>query len=92
MSMNNVNGKIGEAALLGGVTGMLKQAVSSNEIYEKGKTFNSIFQLQKNVSDNKIEMPDSMSLPLPNEVIETTDTFTFEGKSHETKYKLNIKQ
>lgn len=89
MSMNNVNGKISEAAIHGLAGGLMGQV---KELRMEGKKSDSIFSQQKNVSDNKIEMPDSMSLPLPNEVIETTDTFTFEGKSHETKYKLNIKQ
>ena len=94
MSMNNVNGKIGEVALLGGVTGMLKQALSLdelNEIHAKGKTYDSIFKQQKDVSDNKIQMPAPMSLPFTDEV-EITDTFTFDGQSYETKHKLNIKQ
>lgn len=83
MSMNNVNGQIVKAAVLGGVTGMLKQALSLNELNEihaKGKTYDSIFKQQKDVSDNKIQMPAPMSLPFSDEV-EITDTFTFDGQS-----------
>ncbi len=96
MSMNNVNGKISEAALLGGITGGLNESGVLKGIHTEVRKPDSIFSLQKNNSDNKIGVqPENINadqIALPEQIIETVDRFTVEGESYETKHKLNIKQ
>ena len=96
MSMNNVNGKISEGALLGGITGGLNESGVLKGIDAEARKTGSIFSLQKNNSDNKIgvqqENINADQIALPEQVIETVDRVTVEGKSYETKHKLNIKQ